>query len=74
MGTGTNNQVADVDEADFVKNDGQYIYLAQNGVLRIVDSWPADQTHSVSITKLSSTPRILPATSSSSASRSPGSR
>src|SRR5690606_5095335 len=35
QGTGTNNQVAGVDEADFVKNDGQYIYLAQNGVLRI---------------------------------------
>lgn len=58
-GTGTNNQVSGVDEADFVKNDGQYIYLAQNGVLRIVDSWPADQTHTVSTTPLEGTPRKL---------------
>lgn len=57
--TGTNNQVAGVDEADFVKNDGQYIYLAQNGVLRIVDSWPADQTHQVSATPIEGTPRKL---------------
>ena len=58
-GTGTNNQVAGVDEADFVKNDGQYIYLAQNGVLRIVDSWPADQTHQVSVTPLEGVPKKL---------------
>lgn len=59
QGTGTNNQVAGVDEADFVKNDGQYIYLAQNGVLRIVDAWPADQTHEVSVTPLEGTPKKL---------------
>lgn len=58
-GTGTNNQVAGVDEADFVKNDGQYIYLAQNGVLRIVDAWPAEQTHEVSATALPGKPRKL---------------
>ncbi len=58
-GTGTNNQVSGVDEADFIKNDGQYIYLAQNGALRIVDSWPADQTHAVSTTKLDGEPRKL---------------
>jgi hypothetical protein len=59
MGTGTNNQVAGVDEADFVKNDGQYIYLAQNGVLRIVDAWPAEQAHEVSVTPLEGTPKKL---------------
>ncbi|HSD89845.1 MAG TPA: beta-propeller domain-containing protein, partial [Kofleriaceae bacterium] len=58
-GTGTNNQVAGVDEADFIKNDGQYIYLAQNGVLRIVDSWPADQTHEVSKTPIDGDPKKL---------------
>jgi hypothetical protein len=58
-GTGTNNQVAGVDEADFVKNDGQYIYLAQNGVLRIVDAWPADQAHTVSTTPLEGTMKKL---------------
>ena len=41
----TNNQVAGVDEADLVKTDGQYIYLAQNSALRIVSAWPADQSH-----------------------------
>ncbi|MGE0546195.1 MAG: beta-propeller domain-containing protein [Kofleriaceae bacterium] len=58
-GTGTNNQVAGVDEADFVKNDGQYIYLAQNGVFRIVDSWPASETHEVSATPIEGTPKKL---------------
>lgn len=58
-GTGTNNQVAGVDEADFIKNDGQYIYLAQNGALRIVDAWPADQTHAVSVTPLDGQPKKL---------------
>src|SRR4051794_1083291 len=58
-GTGTNNQVAGVDEADFIKNDGQYIYLAQNGVFRIVDSWPADQTHEVSSTPIEGDPTKL---------------
>lgn len=57
--TGTNNQVAGVDEADFVKNDGQYIYLAQNKVLRIVDAWPADQTHEVAKVALPGTPKKL---------------
>lgn len=59
MGTGTNNQVAGVDEADFVKNDGQYLYLAQNGVLRIVDAWPAEQAHEVSVTAIEGTPKKL---------------
>lgn len=37
----TNNQVADVDEADLVKTDGHYLYLAQGKELRIVAAWPA---------------------------------
>lgn len=41
----TNNQVANVDEADLVKTDGQYLYLAQAQELRIVDAWPATDTH-----------------------------
>lgn len=59
QGTGTNNQVAGVDEADFVKNDGQHIYLAQNGGLRIVDAWPADQAHTISNTPLEGTMKKL---------------
>ena len=38
----TNTQVAGVDEADFIKNDGSYIYLLADGRLQIVDAWPAD--------------------------------
>ncbi len=36
--SGTNNQVASVDEADIVKTDGRYVYLAANGALRIVEA------------------------------------
>lgn len=57
--SGTNNQVKGVDEADFVKNDGHYIYLAQNGVLRIVEAWPAESTKQISVTKLDGTPKKL---------------
>ena len=38
--SGTNNQVAGVDEADFVKNDAKYIYVAQGSTFRIVEAWP----------------------------------
>jgi hypothetical protein len=36
--SGTNNQVASVDEADIVKSDGRYVYLAVNGALRIMQA------------------------------------
>src|SRR6185503_4416328 len=36
--SGTNNQVAGVDEADIVKNDGRYVYVAMNGALRILEA------------------------------------
>lgn len=34
----TNTQVAGVDEADFIENDGRYLYVAQNGRLTIFDA------------------------------------
>src|SRR5438093_1611755 len=34
----TNNQVAGVDEADFVETDGRYIYVARGGGLTIIDT------------------------------------
>lgn len=34
----TNNQVENVDEADIIKTDGNYIYYCQNGQIYIVDS------------------------------------
>jgi beta propeller domain-containing protein len=54
--SGTNNQVAGVDEADIVKNDGAYVYLAVNGALRIVE---AMNPRLVSVTKLQGTPRNM---------------
>lgn len=38
--SGTNNQVAGVDEADFVKNDDKYLYVLRGGALRIIEAWP----------------------------------
>lgn len=48
--SGTNVQVAGVDEADIVKTDGRYVYLAANGALHIVE---ALNPRVVSVTKLS---------------------
>ncbi len=45
--SGTNNQVAGVDEADFIKNDNQYIYVATGSSLRIIDAWPAESAHEI---------------------------
>lgn len=36
--SGTNVQVAGVDEPDFVKTDGRYVYLARNGYFLIYDA------------------------------------
>lgn len=45
--TTTNNQEAGVDEADFVKTDGEHIYVLNGYDLVIVDSWPADQASEI---------------------------
>ncbi len=37
----TNNQEVGVDEADFVKNDGKYIYILADHQFQIIDAWPA---------------------------------
>lgn len=42
--TTTNNQVAGVDEADFVKNDGTRIFALSGNTLHAVKSWPANET------------------------------
>jgi hypothetical protein len=57
--SGTNNQVANVDEADFVKNDTKYIYVVANGSLRIIDAWPAAQAHEIAKVALDGTPKKL---------------
>lgn len=39
----TNIQVEGVDEADIVKNDGKYIYVATGSKVVILDAYPADE-------------------------------
>lgn len=55
----TNNQVAEVDEADFIKNDRKYVYAAMNGAFRIIEAWPAETAHEVANVKLDGEPRKL---------------
>ena len=43
----TNVQVAGVDEPDYIKNDGQYAYIAIDNTLIIADVWPASEMHIV---------------------------
>lgn len=45
--SGTNNQIAGVDEADFVKNDNKYIYIANGSSLRIIEAFPAPTAHEI---------------------------
>lgn len=44
----TNVQVEGVDEADFVKNDGKYIYVLTGNKIVIVDAFPADDAEILS--------------------------
>jgi hypothetical protein len=55
----TNNQVAEVDEADFVKNDNKYVYAALNGSLRILTAWPAESAEELAHVALPGTPKKL---------------
>jgi inhibitor of cysteine peptidase len=48
----TNVQIEGIDEADFVKNDGKYIYMITQNKLVIVDAYPAENAKIVSTTKL----------------------
>jgi hypothetical protein len=57
--SGTNNQVADVDEADLVKHDGKHIYLIASNTLRILASWPPEQTRVLSSVPVQGQPRKL---------------
>jgi uncharacterized secreted protein with C-terminal beta-propeller domain len=55
----TNNQVVDVDEADFVKNDANTIFVLGSDGLHIIDAWPAAETHQLATVKLTGEPRRL---------------
>lgn len=46
--SGTNNQIAAVDEADIVKADEKHLYVAKGNQLRIFQSWPPDAAKELS--------------------------
>lgn len=50
--SGTNVQVAEVDEADFLKTDGKYVYIISGDRLRIIDAYPPNDAKVVSKTTL----------------------
>ncbi|MDN7024623.1 hypothetical protein FGU65_06930 [Methanoculleus sp. FWC-SCC1] len=55
----TNIQVAGVDEPDFIKNDGRYIYVISGDTLVIVDAYPAEKATIVSETDIEGQPEEL---------------
>ena len=46
--SGTNNQVAGVDEGDLVKTDGEHLFVLAGDGIDILNAWPADQLSVVS--------------------------
>ena len=54
----TNVQVAGVDEADILKNDGKYIYAIAQGKLFIVDAYPAENAKIISTVDLNNSSPI----------------
>ncbi|MCG7894689.1 MAG: beta-propeller domain-containing protein [Candidatus Thiodiazotropha taylori] len=57
--TGTNNQVAGVDEADFIKTDGNHTYLLSGNYFMVLQTWPAAQSQELSRTEIDGTPLDL---------------
>ncbi|MBN1205166.1 MAG: beta-propeller domain-containing protein [Myxococcaceae bacterium] len=57
--TETNTQVAGVDEADFVKNDGTRIFVITGRKLYLHRSWPAESLEAVSSLQLEGWPREM---------------
>jgi len=55
----TNTQERGVDEADFVKNDGEFIYVVGGDSLRIVDAWPAEEMNEVGVLAMEGWPEAM---------------
>lgn len=55
----TNNQVAGVEEADYVKNDAGHIFVLTASDLRIIDSWPVADTQEIARVPFDAEPRRL---------------
>ena len=54
--TTTNTQEKDVDEPDFVKNDGSRIFVLNGGSLVVVAAWPPESARVESVTPLEGQP------------------
>lgn len=55
----TNNQVAAVEEADYVKNDAGHVFVLTDIGVRVFDSWPVEETHQISVIPLGGRGRRL---------------
>ncbi len=55
----TNVQVQGVDEADFLKNDGKYIYIISGETLAILEAFPAEDARILSETRIDGRPTAL---------------
>ncbi len=55
----TNTQVAGVDEADYVKNDGNTIYVLNDTSLVVFDAWPVEELNEVARIPLPAEPRRM---------------
>jgi uncharacterized secreted protein with C-terminal beta-propeller domain len=55
----TNIQVAGVDEADIVKNDGKYIYALSGNTVSIVDAYPPEDAEILSKIEIEGTPQEI---------------
>ena len=55
----TNNQVASVDEADFIKNNASFIYVLTEDRLAIIDAWPPETAQEIGSYPLEGQPRKL---------------
>lgn len=57
--SGTNTQEEDVDEADIIKTDGEFLYVISGDELLIVDAWPATDLGVTSRVEIEGTPSQL---------------
>ncbi len=57
--SGTNVQVEGVDEADIIKNDGEYLYQVRNNEILLVKAYPATELSVKSRIQLSESPQDI---------------
>ena len=55
----TNVQEDGVDEADFIKNDGDHFFVVDRSGLAVYDVWPAEELHAVSRVDIEGLPTSL---------------